>query len=190
VIYIFRWVLYGTATAATYIHAWRFRLLQLEWCSVLECSLLCVLVSLLKGSLAKEPYKRAWRLECRATLQMPLMVQIQWGNCYNWGMYNFLRIFWDFLYTWMTLNALIHFICKLECNRMVQRGCNRMVQHGCNTLSSSYSERNPFFCFSSTRTGAAYVMRSCMTHEWHPLRGGGLGSSTIFKKFNEPYAPS
>ena len=22
------------------------------------------------------------------------------------------------------------------------------------------------------------------------LRGGGLGSSTIFKKFNEPYAPS
>ena len=25
----------------------------------------------------------------------------------------------------------------------------------------------------------------------HPhMRGGGLGSSTIFKKFNEPYAPS
>jgi len=24
--------------------------------------------------------------------------------------------------------------------------------------------------------------------EWR--RGGGLGSSTIFKKFNEPYAPS
>ena len=23
-----------------------------------------------------------------------------------------------------------------------------------------------------------------------PRRGGGLGSSTIFKKFNEPYAPS
>ena len=24
----------------------------------------------------------------------------------------------------------------------------------------------------------------------YPTRGGGLGSSTIFKKFNEPYAPS
>jgi len=29
------------------------------------------------------------------------------------------------------------------------------------------------------------------THCYHPMwRGGGLGSSTIFKKFNEPYAPS
>ena len=28
--------------------------------------------------------------------------------------------------------------------------------------------------------------------EWRLMagRGGGLGSSTIFKKFNEPYAPS
>ena len=26
--------------------------------------------------------------------------------------------------------------------------------------------------------------------EEHETRGGGLGSSTIFKKFNEPYAPS
>jgi len=25
---------------------------------------------------------------------------------------------------------------------------------------------------------------------WRCGRGGGLGSSTIFKKFNEPYAPS
>ena len=25
---------------------------------------------------------------------------------------------------------------------------------------------------------------------WIQRRGGGLGSSTIFKKFNEPYAPS
>ena len=26
--------------------------------------------------------------------------------------------------------------------------------------------------------------------KWVQVRGGGQGSSTIFKKFNEPYAPS
>ena len=33
-----------------------------------------------------------------------------------------------------------------------------------------------------------HEVMSCVSHVMR--RGGGLGSSTIFKKFNEPYAPS
>jgi len=32
--------------------------------------------------------------------------------------------------------------------------------------------------------------RCYLSRAWIQVRGGGLGSSTIFKKFNEPYAPS
>ena len=45
----------------------------------------------------------------------------------------------------------------------------------------------------SQRTYSRQTYQRATTHTWmHILRarGGGLGSSTIFKKFNEPYAPS
>ena len=46
--------------------------------------------------------------------------QCTYVNYCNWRMYNFLRIFLrDFLYTWMTLNELIYFICKSDCNRII-----------------------------------------------------------------------
>jgi len=40
---------------------------------------------------------------------------------------------------------------------------------------------------SSCRMWSRHCMKSLL---WASTRGGGLGSSTIFKKFDEPYAPS
>ena len=45
-------------------------------------------------------------------------------------------------------------------------------------------------CCSASRCGAVRCSVLQSNAVWCTMRGGGLGSSTIFKKFNEPYAPS
>ena len=68
--------------------------------------------------------------------------------------------------------------------------CVTWLIHMCD-MTHSYVIHDSFICVT-------WLIHMCdMTHSymWHDsficvTRGGGLGSSTIFKKINEPYAPS
>jgi len=76
------------------------------------------------------------------------------------------------------------------------------ISHGTHDLNELW--HTYIWAISHTRTNhITRTNKSRQTYEWvisdiqvslvkykHETRGGGLGSSTIFKKFNEPYAPS
>jgi len=100
------------------------------------------------------------------------------------------------------LSTVCASVCRLLCNTLQHTAthCNTLPHAAthCNTLQHTATHCNSV-CECVQVTAALPAFERCILllcrlceakgDEVH-TRGGGLGSSTIFKKFHEPYAPS